>query len=121
MNSKIVLDRRADVNGVPVVMIYGIVVGETFGIEDGLRRFVGANTTVIQLPGKRYVEPSGSGLGGECRGHSPEDILENHFRFEYWLPEARLAERTTECRAETAAGDELVARHNVSDTRGDAK
>jgi len=78
MNSKIVLDRRDDINGQPVVMIYGIIVGQDFGITDGRRRFVGAETIIKPDPGKRFIEPM-SGLGA-----SPEDILEHHLDFSHW-------------------------------------
>lgn len=76
MNSKIVLDRRADIDGKPVVMIYGIVVGNDFGITDGKRRIVGANTRIEQVADKRFVESKNLG--------SPEDILEHHLNFEHW-------------------------------------
>ena len=81
MNSKIVLDRRQDRNGQPVVMVYGIIVGKDFGIEDGKRRIVAANATILPLPGRRYVEPENDNLG------SPEDILEHHLNFEHWVHE----------------------------------
>jgi hypothetical protein len=83
MNSKIVLDRRADKNGQPIVMVYGIIIGEDFGIEDGKRRIVGAETIIIPKPGKRFVEP---GTGGGSLG-SPEDILEHHLDFAHWTLE----------------------------------
>ena len=84
MNSKIVLDRRADKNGQPVVAIYGIIVGDDFGMpNDGKRRAVAADTVIIPLPGRRYMDPGndGSSLG------SPEDIMENHLNFAHWAQE----------------------------------
>ena len=85
MNSKIVLDRRADQHGQPVVMVYGIIVGDDFGIAldepvGPKKRIVGADTIIMPLPGKRFVEPV-DGFGGHG---SPEDILEHHLDFAHW-------------------------------------
>jgi hypothetical protein len=85
MNSKIILDRRADQNGQPVVAIYGIIIGDDFGMpNDGKRRAVAADTVIIPIPGRRYVDP---GKDGGSLG-SPEDIMEHHLNFSDWAQES---------------------------------